>query len=143
MLCISLRQLDKLDENVILVHFLKLSGKDREIMNTIKDLIMQCKPHYDNVRLPESSYALETVGTMNTRSSHQIHTSVIAIHFSRMCVYVVGYACVCKCVYMHTCDHVYVEARVSFISNTVDVIFETRSHIDLEPIRLDWMAREA
>lgn len=53
----SLRQLDKLDKNVTLADFLKISGKDREIMNTIKDLIMQCKPHYDNVRLPENSCA--------------------------------------------------------------------------------------
>lgn len=36
-------------------HFKKISGKDREIMNTIKVLIMQYKPHYDNVRISENS----------------------------------------------------------------------------------------
>jgi hypothetical protein len=39
------------------VYFLKISGKDREIMNIIKAFIMQFKPHYDNVRLSENSCA--------------------------------------------------------------------------------------
>lgn len=83
-------------------------------MHTIKALIMQCKPHYDNVGLSENSYAEKTVCKRSTlSSSHQTHI-IYDNHssFKSVCVYGWVHMCVYVCyMHIHTCGHVYVEAR--------------------------------